>query len=836
MASELGLLSAFLRGAGKGATMGAYVPFPGAKEGPWGQRSEIAGEYAGSLLPAMFGEGLLARAAPEAFAGLRAIAPELETAARAGAVNAGMSAANQAVRNTQEGQPATQGLGKAALIGGGLGAAFGGGAHALGEAYQAGKLGGLGERAQEGLGIGQYDPTTLSVVKTMDDWLNRQNTVNGRSEFAFKNFLKSEPDPERRAYATMVASNPEKYPPLDESMAQYAKGIRDWLNWAHTEARNAGMDIPYWGDEVNHYIPGIRKSKMNEEPLYEGTGPGARSLRTSTQHTMKKDMAFDALVNKFGEDVIKDPAVYIPLYLRRTLGVAENVRLLNKLRGMAGIVERDGKQFAAPLILPERALGKEDGYNVKGIYEPINVPRQLRFGVFAEGRGPLYAHPALKEFFNRIFVDPTANKVSKVESEWRAVKAGLTGWKFINPWIHGGNVIRAVLAAYPGVENLPHAILTAGKLLGAGAKSTGRGIMAAVTGSRPNPVDLFEHYGLGLIDDANMHGLRLSGANSWEIQNTLENEMQLNGPPSTWLGKLSEKSEKMLEPMHRALWEGIVRNAQLSLYTDMWPRFERDLIARGAQGNTEEAAKKLAAEFVNNLLGTVDARMWKNVWQAVTGNLLFAPKWAPTRWGMAYKGLTGFGMREFNPVEQKVLQQHYAGFVSRAVLYNLVVLNVLNQAFVHHWTWQNEERHRYEASLPASVNVGGTTLDLTGPSGEPQFLDLAGWVRDYVRGVGEPLTYTHGKFHPIPALGMSLLTHKDVTGAPMTPELAVRRGAELALPGSLELQPGTISSVQDIARGNGITSKDEQQMILDFLQNLTGMRLTESSHGHRRKG
>jgi hypothetical protein len=610
------------------------------------------------------------------------------------------------------------------------------------------------------------------LMNLIEDWLAREKAVSLVSDQIERSIRQAVgDDPARLAEAFMAAGNVRDV--ADPVLKKLGDEIAQIYDYVHSWANANGMHIPFWGvrdpgnlepleqaildqaraegkpDEViqalarERYVPHYRKSELAQPA---GSSSSRRSASTWTPHSMKRELTTHEALAKYGEDLITDIAGVTAEYVRRVGSVVLNKQMIDTF-----------KQFVDPET-GERVILPSD--KAPPGWKPVPEPPTLAHYNLVQH---MRARPDVADFLEDVF-HKTGIERSQAWQKYQKMKRGITVLKMINPLVHGTNIVRAMLSAR---MNPIAAIMQGAKYW-----------------ADDNPrVQLWAQKGLNFW------------SSDWGVVRSRIDQM---------VGRKPSIMSRTVGRLQDTLWNGIVRNGMIGVAERYNERFME-------QGLDPEAAARLAAAWTNKAFGMIDTATWNAASRLAAEGLLFAPRWVTSRWDImgaalssplrALSGaikkvvpgsaerlagvdrvLAGLGhLDRFSPEEARVLRGEAQKFLLTAIGGSYAVMNALNLVTSGHPCAANEKGHRFEVDLGYKVK------------GREQYLDLAGWIRDYVRMPGEPAAYWFYKMHPIPALFW-----EEVVGKMRYTPPYQRYSPDLSTPSDKANAPNVIQTIKNL--------------------------------------
>jgi len=291
-------------------------------------------------------------------------------------------------------------------------------------------------------------------------------------------------------------------------------------------------------------------------------------------------------------------------------------------------------------------------------------------------------HPEVADVLKRL-VDAYTPEDERARLFWK-VKGLIKRAIVLNPLIHTANTLGNAL---PSTIMHPLATIKAMRMI----VTDQRGMMR-----------------LAVKDGVNISGI---GKDLGLAREEIENEILDKDNPNGLWTKLKYPITKIFELNDRLLWDGIVRNLQLTTWA-----VRKDILEKRYAGKlSKESVGRIAALETNSLMGTL-TKEWMSPFSRQAGSLLtFARNWTFSNVSEVFAVFgRGLGTQGLTQKERWAYGDEFRRFWLKSVIMFVMSSDILNRAFTKsdtepfgHDIWDNEEGHRTDIQLPFKSKQGG---------------------------------------------------------------------------------------------------------------------------------
>lgn len=585
--------------------------------------------------------------------------------------------------------------------------------------------------------IGRYkaaldQPSVLTDVwSEIERHYAASNMAGWEAQKLQTNITKMLPNLEQRRMVTFGLEQPERYgySLVTEEMKQVAELMRKhWDDLGKLGQETGVITRNLLEDYVPHVYKGNSK-KLEELTAYiMARTKGIKSLEPKAFFTFSRKIEFLDKAKKLGLKPVEDIAELAAIYENSFFKSLSNKMLVKTLMEMKN--ENGLKLIVSSKVAQRSPMRYTD-------YVRLDLPSLNKFvsvGLTEEGAGMLVKSSVhvdkrlakdLVDVFGR---DISEKWLGNYAKNYKVIRGEIKRWIMLNPLIHGKNILSDVLAE---VGLNPYKAV---KVMWAGEES-GRQLWKR----QSKVIDDFVSAG------GNMEGLQQFNQGLREGVSS-EIAKYSNNPLMKIYGKMADLNDK-------ALWQGIVRNAQIGTFqvrrASIMEKYGPKLMAK--HGNKEVVKRivdRIAAQKINNLYGTLPS-IWMDRYTRDLGSMfLFARNWTFSNLNLVANALRTDiprmkSLKGMTPEMKDILQKEYATHLATGVFALLAEVQLMNYAFSGHSMWENEEGRKLFVDT-GRRDVNGRPIYVA-----PPFFSYIRDILNWSPYGGDPLRVAYNKAEPL---------------------------------------------------------------------------------------
>ena len=513
---------------------------------------------------------------------------------------------------------------------------------------------------------------------------------------------------------------------LTEQEQELGHKLKDTFDTLWIIANEAGV-LNAW---IENYTPHLYKGSKDRTNRILGGGTSG-GLSKNFNRAKQRTIEFQDDARLLGLIPITDPALKIGIYVNQLTNTIANKNAIDALKN---IEDKNGMKLLSTMPKKDTLARKE--WERK--YEFVNIPSLQKF-MFIAKRGktntkneivnddgeviegatkltpeerkrnpgmlvkvPVKAEPDVAKILNDNFAPGKTR--GKINTGYRLMRNTVKRMIMINPAIHGTNILSDVLDEMNFSPSATARIFARGKEIAEHADA------------------VFERAILGGIEQ------RATGELSKVLRGSINSEIErVFGPTAAKflspLTKLEEASDKLL-------FGSIVGHAQLGLFEHISGNLE-------AANNWDQAkADKVAAHYINTLLGTLPNTWMSRSTREAGSALAFARNWTFSNADIIAKALSGgrlgFGRKILTREEQQTIGNNFAKHLVKGTFGLIIGNNIMQLMFITitndlkkrglldgeqvelHATFSNERRHFWDIDTGMN-DKKGQRMFLVGP-------------------------------------------------------------------------------------------------------------------------
>jgi len=598
------------------------------------------------------------------------------------------------------------------------------------------------------------------VFGAIEKWRAETNKAGMYADWAKMTLKKVPATSKQLEIVDRYLDNPAKYQEQFDQLPDQVKEAGNALKADYEEMKNLAKKEGILQSWVEDYTPHLYKDSQTRlmRTLYPQGGKLGKRFRFGKQRVFKTmDEAESAGLHPITDPILKNAVYKYQLY--KTIANRNLIELLKNMEredGMPLIMGRPRK--------PEKLKVWENEY------QWVNVPGLQRFLYVGEAAEkpmlismPAKADPEVAKILNDAF-SPWVSR-GQLTRGYMSIRGRIKRLIMYNPLIHSWNIWSDV---FDEVNFNPYKLISVQK----------RGKVLYKSKDE-------------LAERAVSAGLQLQSG--YGIAQELRKAM---GESATWK-EIFKPLNKLEEWSDEHLWQGTVRNAQLGLFEFLTKR-----IAKEQPKWIQDQVDKVAAHYINTLLGTLP-HTWFTKFQREAGSIVFfARNWTFSNIDMVVKAATygkkGLGMKSLPREEQKRIGKDFTKHLLKGIFGLLFFSNLAQLGFLTatnalkkrktikgkpeplHLTFQNEKGHWYDVDTGLDNNKGQRIYVVA-----PFFR----YIRDYIGWTTEPGKTLYNKLEPMLKHSFEVLfnysawQHKQISRKGTPPLEAIKERASYFIKG-----------------------------------------------------